>query len=676
MVRDLMNRGSYLDGSRRRRRLLRAVGALALALTSLGCSRDDRGLRCPPGSLLAACRQRCTSDGDCLAPAHCDHLTSTCQQPAILCDPLAGMSGPPTDGGTPRSEDCPRGQECDLITRTCVPMSGSACGQDSDCRIGELCAGGACSPAIEARSCLRDVDCAAPSVCRLTLASGKLVSVCASPLGPSEGGARCRQNAECQSGLCLRSGVCYAACTPATSKIDCHGREGVVCGRVPLALPRSSTDAPPSWVQSCTLTLALCQSDRDCEPSGTTCQPIVDADHPTQLRTACLWSPGAAHPGGPCTKDSDCASGLCQGTFCFAACRNAADCRLGFACRMASYRADGQRGMLQSCVPARSCSSRMSCPATDETCAPQPSAGEDSLELVCTPGRGRLPGQACHSQHECASGICSDQGLCVGGCGTDSDCPAGPGGEPELCRPQITRVRGVSGKIKTCLIPPLPCRRDADCSTSDAICNPYSSLDDTTRIAPGCGPAANPGKRSAGSACVLPTECRSGLCLMNTQPPVCYGICSQDTDCVAGRRCYADSTWFLTSGTAGEASATYDATASCWPDVGSRRPCVGDGSGMDCPAGELCILLPDARQLAFVKRCQRPLGTMLPGALCVEDKDCQSGRCAVAIGATSRRCIAPCATSGPTPCSAGTGCKTGSLEIRPGKTASLTFCQP
>lgn len=671
-----MRPGQMLAGLSRLRGLAQATGLAVLAIGFVGCTRDDRGLRCPPGSLLVACRQRCSTDGDCLAPARCDGLTSTCQQPAVICDPLVTSSPASSDGGTSADGTCSTGQECDLISRTCTPLSGSACGQDSDCRIGELCAGGVCTQAIESRRCQRDADCAAPAVCRLTVASGKLVSICAPPLGPSEGGARCRKNTECQSGLCLRSGICFAGCTSASAKTDCHGRDGVVCGRVPLSLPSGAGSSGMDWVQSCTLASMDCQSDRDCEVMGGTCQPVIDPDRPAALRTVCLLAGGDVRSGSPCAKDTDCASGLCQGTFCFAACRSSADCRSGFTCRSASYQVDGLSGTLQSCVPARSCTSRASCPAIDESCSPHPTATEDGLELVCTPGRGRLPGQACRSGSECASGLCSDQGLCIGGCGIDSDCPVGPKGEMELCRAMVTRVRGIAGSVKSCQIPRITCRRDADCTAMDTLCNPYSSLDDSTRIAPGCGPAAFPGKRPAGTACILNSDCKSGLCLMNTQPPVCYGVCNQDSDCVSGRRCYPDSTWFLTGGSPGQPSATYDATASCWPDIGSRRACVGDGATADCPVGELCVLLPDARQTLFVKRCQRPQGSKQAGALCVEDKDCQGNRCGQALGTSGNRCIAPCSPTGTSLCSAGTACKSGTLEIRPGKTASLTICLP
>lgn len=654
--------------------LLAACASLLLS----GCTRDERGLRCPPGSLLTACQVRCTSDGDCLAPARCNALTNTCQRPAILCDPLERPSAQEADGGTGLGS-CPSNQECDLVSRICTPLPGAICGQDSDCRVGELCAGGACTPAGEARSCQRDADCPSPTVCRLSLRNGKLLSVCAAPLGPSDGGARCRTNTECQSGLCLRSGVCYSGCTFATAKADCHGHEGVSCGQVTLSVPAPAGGeaAAPLFVQSCTLPTPSCGSDRDCAELAGSCQVLVDAQQPSSLRTGCGRVLGSTRPGGPCKQDVDCATGLCQGTYCFTACRSSVDCPADFACRPASYRVDGIRSRIQSCVPAKSCTSGASCPAADDSCSPQPNVSEDGLELVCTPGRGRSAGQSCTLDVDCASGLCGERGLCIGGCSIDSDCPPSPAGPPELCRPLTATVRGVSGLIKACQVPAPLCRRDADCMAG-AICKPYISLDDSTRIAPGCGPAAYPGKSPPGMSCISNADCRSGVCLMSAQPPVCYGVCTQDSDCAASRRCYPESTWSLTSGSPGQPSATYDATASCLPDVGSRRACSGDGSSTDCPAGELCALLPDARQVTFVKRCQRPWGSKLPGAPCAENKECQSNHCAAPVGGSSRLCIAPCSPSGPVLCGAGTGtsCKLGTLEVRPGKSTSLTYCQP
>lgn len=658
-------------------RLYGLCGAACVVLL-VSCTRDERGLRCPPGSPLTACQLRCTSDGDCLAPARCNALTNMCQRPAILCDPLDRPQDADGDAGT-GAGGCPSGQECDLVSRTCTPLPGAICGQDSDCRVGELCAGGTCTPAGEARSCQRDADCPAPSVCRLALVNSKLIAVCAAPLGPSDGGARCRSNTDCQSGLCLRSGVCYSGCTAATAKTDCHGHEGTSCGQVTLSLPTpiGGSEEPPAVIQSCTIPTTSCGSDRDCIASGGSCQVSVDPLQPSSLRTGCARSRGAARPGAWCKQDPDCATGLCQGTYCFTSCRSSADCPSDFVCRLATYRVDGVRGRVQSCVPARACANEASCSAVDDSCAPQPSANEEGLELVCTPGRGGSAGRGCSADADCASGQCGERGLCIGGCSVDGDCPISPAGGPELCRPLATAVRGVAGIVKACQIPAPTCRRDADCSTG-AICKAYVSLDDSTRIAPGCGTVPYPGKSAPGTSCISNADCRGGLCLMSVQPPVCFGVCSVDTDCAAGRRCYPESTWFLTGGSAGQPSATYDATSSCLPDVGSRRACAGDGTPGDCPAGELCVLLPDARQIAFVKRCQRPMGGKLPGALCIENKECQSNRCAVPVGGSGSRCIAPCSLTGPNICGAGTAttCKLGTLEVRPGKTASLPYCQP
>lgn len=655
--------------------LVVAAGSVLL----VHCTRDDRGLRCPPGSLLTACLLHCTSDGDCLAPNRCNALTNACQRPAILCDPL-GRLGDGTDRGN-GSEGCPSGQDCDLVSRVCTPLPGAICGQDNDCRVGELCAGGTCTPAGDARGCQRDSDCPAPSVCRLSLRGGELIAVCAGPLGPSDGGARCRSNTDCQSGLCLRSGVCYSGCAVATVKTDCRGHEGVSCGPVALTVPNPTgeAEAPPLIIQSCTVQPPPCANDRDCAAMAGSCQVFVDPQQPMSLRTGCGLTTGSARPGGPCKQDADCATGLCQGSYCFTSCRSSADCPSDFVCRSATYRLNGIRSRIPSCVPAKPCLSEGNCSASDDSCAPQPNAAEDGLELICTPGRGRSAGQSCTLDADCASGLCGERGLCIGGCNVDSDCPPGPASAPELCQPLATTVRGVSGTIKACQTRAPMCRRDADCSAG-TICKAYSSLDDSTRIAPGCGPAPYPAKAAPGVACFSNADCRSGLCLMTAQPPVCYGMCSQDSDCASGRRCYSDSTWFLTSGSSGQPSATYDATASCLPDVGSRRPCAGDGSPSDCPAGELCVLLPDARQLAFVRRCQRPMGSKPPGAICFENKDCQSARCAVPSpsGASDSRCIAPCSLTGPNLCGAGTAttCKLGTQEVRPGKTASLAYCQP
>jgi len=353
-----------------RMRLPRVSIFMALICLSVwgpaSCTETDKSPSCPPGSLLGVCRGRCQSDGDCLAPARCDRGTKTCREPIITCDPLdsihqvppaqdgSASSGAP-DAGSPRL--CAEQEECDLVTSICTPRSGAPCAIDMNCRAGEVCAGGTCVLGGSASICQRDSDCSPPAVCRLILGQtgSQLVSVCGAPVGPSESGARCRDNAECQSGLCLRSGTCFGGCLPgdASGTSDCHGHEGVICGQTALALRPNPASMPVIFtITSCVLLPPACQSDRDCDARGGSCQLIVDPLNPKQLRSGCLPVRGVLRASASCQRDSDCASGLCQGSACFAACRTNADCRpSALVCRPASYQVDGVTGSISSCVP-------------------------------------------------------------------------------------------------------------------------------------------------------------------------------------------------------------------------------------------------------------------------------------------------------------------------------------
>lgn len=648
-----------------------------------GCAATDSGGECPGGALLAteSCRLRCQSDGDCLAPAICDEESRSCVTPAIACEPE--LSSP---AGTAASGPCPSQKECDLLSRTCVPVPGASCRSSADCRLGESCppsaAGsgatdGRCVPSRDAKSCRRDAECPVGAVCRpvLDAETGALKTVCGPPLGPSEPGAACRASSECQSGLCLRTGTCFGGCTSDTATADCHKRTGVVCGAARVELPGATPQGPGprfATLPSCVLAPASCRSDGDCESGGGTCQLLVDPRNPTRLITGCLPPRGNGRLAEPCRIDGDCASGLCLGTYCFTACGAASDCRSGMACRAIPVQVDQVQSAISGCAPARPCTSSRQCLAADEACAPQPI--ESGLQLLCTPGRGKPTGAGCSTGTDCQSGLCGDRGLCVGGCSVDADCPRAPLGEPELCRPGLVRAADRSATLNICQVAMPPCQRDGDCKLSLTSCRPYQSLDDATRITPGCGAVVNLAKAAPGAACAADGDCASGRC-QKTAPRVCFGICKLDGDCAGGRRCYPDFAWHLTSGIEGQPTATYDATSSCAPDVGSRRACAGDGSAADCPMGELCVAMPDAQQIGWVKRCQKALGTKTAGSTCADDTECQSGRCQLPAGGSIKRCIGPCSTTGPAVCGGGSVCRTGSLEVRPGRSAALTYCQ-
>lgn len=309
----------------------------AMLFLFASCTTEPRSA-CLPGSLLAECRESCDRDGDCLAPARCEAIAHRCQLPAIACDPLS------TNSGT----SCGAEQVCDLVTRTCTPRPGATCKSEVDCRAGELCSGSICSPAGSMATCARDSDCLAPAVCRVAALPGgsSIALLCGAPIGPSEAGSRCRENIDCQSGLCLRTGTCFGGCTPATALADCHGHDDIICGQVPLSIP----SVPTTILTSCALLPPACSSDRDCEPAGGSCQLIVDPEKPSALRPSCLPATGLGRPSASCRRDSDCASGLCASGSCFAACAATADCQPGFSCHSVTYMVDGISGQISSCI--------------------------------------------------------------------------------------------------------------------------------------------------------------------------------------------------------------------------------------------------------------------------------------------------------------------------------------
>ena len=561
-----------------------------------GCTASAPQADCPSAVLTtsASCHPRCESDGDCLAPSVCDGTSHRCYRPAIACEPT---------GPSPAAEatgPCPPEQECELLSRTCVPRPGAACSSDEDCRLGESCGGpgSRCAPSPNNVPCRRDAECPSGAICRPVLVPGAaatLRTVCGPPLGAGEAGAPCRGGGECQSGVCLRTGTCFGGCQAETAALDCHKRAGVICGVAVIAF--GADDGPPqlATLPSCTLSPPPCRTDADCEASGGTCQLFVDPKAPTQLGTGCLPPRGPGRASAPCRSDGECGSGTCLGGYCFSACAGAADCRAGMACRATALQVDRIAGTPLGCAPGRACTSARQCLSSDETCAPQPADG--GPVLLCVPGRGRPTGAGCGGAGDCQSNQCGERGLCLGGCGSDGDCPRGPAGETELCRPSLVRIGDRSATLSVCQVAMPPCQRDADCKLSLTVCRPYQSLDDNTRIAPGCGPAVHLGKAPAGVGCTSDGDCASGRCLA-TQPRVCFGLCKVDADCAAGRRCYADYAWHLTSGSDGQPSATYDATSACAPDIGSRRSCTGDGSAAVAMSVAVRLAAPRIRSTA------------------------------------------------------------------------------
>ena len=96
-----------------------------------------------------------------------------------------------------------------------------------------------------------------------------------------------------------------------------------------------------------------CARDRDC--AALACTPLVAGGG---LATSCLKPEGAVAGAMPCTKSSQCRSGLCIGPLpptgkqlCYLACQTDADCAPSDKCRSFSITITGIQGTLKGCGP-------------------------------------------------------------------------------------------------------------------------------------------------------------------------------------------------------------------------------------------------------------------------------------------------------------------------------------
>jgi hypothetical protein len=327
---------------------------------------------CPSGQFLCArdgeCRNRCTSDANCLFGAKCT-VTGVCAEPEDADDAgnainEAGEHGVETATCIYSSEciaplicrdnlcrqacladvDCSQGQQCMLVESPALNKSFGACRfVDDDPTVPASCTNGMLDEDESA------VDC-----------GGSLCAPCAS-------GATCNGPSDCQSGICNDGGICQVpSCNDGIANanetdVDCGGPQCTPCGAGAGCF--SEVD--------CGVALA-------CDPSTLTCTAATcsdgtkngdesDVDCGGSCSTACA-------DGASCTQAGECQSGVCVSSLCQSPtcadgvvnssetgpdCGGAgcAPCGAGAACAQAS---DCQSGSCQANVcSAPSCSDGM-----------------------------------------------------------------------------------------------------------------------------------------------------------------------------------------------------------------------------------------------------------------------------------------------------------------------------
>jgi len=403
------------------------------------CSGDDQcpAHLCHDGRFRTFCSVPCRNDSDC-------------SEPGFRCE----TRDVPDDSGGVRSVDI------------CVPSPPSACSNPSDCAPNRTCA-----------------------VVVQPDGTG-LESVCLPDNGGRSTGDSCTADTDCKGRICL-GGRCS---TPCDARSQCASDQ--LCRSNPVGKNGESGS------------FRLCETppDEKCTSSGTCPDPVrVCSDLRTNMNNeydAFCQFPNANAPnqlGESCSKDGDCASGLCLGDLpgsplpdrCSVVCRGDNQCAAGQICTSVPSSPGSDVaictkpcGATADCSGSNTCQineNRLTTPRSADTiCAAPPGTKQfgatcsggggcesglcltsftfdptDPNDQRCTPGSGSCPtGWGCHrdsnrnNDYYCAD----EQRRCTELCRRDSDCGGVVSGDPlDSCsRVDTTLSDGTTTQIDAC----------------------------------------------------------------------------------------------------------------------------------------------------------------------------------------------------------------------------------
>lgn len=413
-------------------------------------------------------------------------------------------------------------------------------------------------------------------------------------------GSDCASDSECDSGICYQAGsIFWQVCSLCEQDIECGAL------RVCLLVPEVG-------YARCVGTAALgdnCESDDQCASGfchavtgGAVCSECLESDD-------CFG-------GGTCTDDSAvrgywiCAGGLGD------ACSDAIECDSGY-CYTAGALAEQ---VCSLCAVTLDCGVLQACsfdPAEGYAhCAGTAQLGDNcSADEQCASGfcHELVPGgvcSQCDSGADCLSGACLDAVtdpaygffVCAGELG--APCLSGSGCLSGLCFPQ----GGVWGP------------RCSLCETADQCdANQQCAFDRDLEYATCSGALA------LGDACSDDAECRSAICNVAGDDPVC-SECRSAADCSDGGQCVDDldgAGYWLCSGGLGDAcSDGLDCASGYCFDGGAPYGgrCSTCEDATDCSGQQECIF----RVLDGYATC---VGVLDLGDACSDAADCRSGFC-------------------------------------------------
>ncbi len=437
---------------------------LAAVFLMLGCtdSPQSRGCiteqDCAPSEVCrggeCTSRARCSSDFDCPQTELC--LNGTCELIQCLGEETCGDGRRCVNGwcvrrevsGCLRDEDCPSGT-CSLSQGICEPdrnedaggcvddcpdSMSDGCDASDDCPLGMYCTAGVCAPGCrnddqcpgelcqvttgqcQARSCLRNTDCAEGRVCTARLRDdAQLELQCRLSGVPLR--RECLQDADCQTGACLVDQTCLEACL---NDQDCGGR---LCTQNEWR----PEDGAQVALLSCRRPAMDCQADIDCPPDQV-CLPVLNED---DVSLRCTITPVGSSAGARCTESGACQSQTCLNGRCWSPCApgNIQHCGDGLRCYENGHylRDQGEQPGgdddeffgLGACLPDRGsghpCVDRQ-CP-DGEVCTLSPGPRRREWSNICRRAVGALRGGAeCMGDTQCRSGWCGPESFCLDPC--------------------------------------------------------------------------------------------------------------------------------------------------------------------------------------------------------------------------------------------------------------------
>jgi hypothetical protein len=322
--------------------------------------------------------------GKCVTDAACQ--TGLCVPEALGSSAQTWLGGYCSQTCGPTSA-CPAGSTC-LTFEDASALCVAVCSTPADCRMGYVCASGACLP-----DCRFGWSCGTALVCDPS--SGACVAPAAAP-GPI--GSACTLNAQCASGLC----------TPEAGATGSTGWTGGYCTQScagGVGCPTGSTCV--TFADGAAYCSASCTAVTECRPGYAcatgACLPDCRLGWSCGSELACDPGTGACvYPQGPigsaCTLNAQCASGLCTpetgatgstgwtGGYCTQSCADRASCPAGSTC--VTF-ADGAAYCAASCSESVPCRQGYVCSGTIAACLPDCRQGWGcGTTLSCDQGTG------------------------------------------------------------------------------------------------------------------------------------------------------------------------------------------------------------------------------------------------------------------------------------------------